>query len=69
MYEVENIQKALTITTLWANLADDKLMIFFLFFFFLKKKKKNNNRVWHFIKNVSIGDNLYEMSKPIFWEK
>ena len=24
---------------------------------------------WHFMQIVSCGDNLYEMSKPIFWEK
>ena len=25
--------------------------------------------LWHFIQNVSLGDNLHEMSKPIYWEK
>ena len=48
-------------TTLWANSADDKLMIFFLFF--------SENRIWHFTQIVSSGDNLHEMSKPVFWRK
>ena len=24
---------------------------------------------WHFMQIVSFGDNLHEMSKPVFWEK
>ena len=53
----------LTFTTLWANSSDDKMTIVFLFF--------PENRLWHFMQTVSLGerDNLYEMSKPIFWEK
>ena len=51
----------LTITTLWANSADDKLMIFFLFF--------PENRLWHFMQIISIGDCLHEMSKLVFSEK
>ena len=47
-----------TITTLWANSADDILMIF-----------SPENRIWHFIQIISLGDNLHVMSKPIFWEK
>ena len=47
--------------TLWANLADDKLVIFFLF--------SPENRIWHFMQIVSIGDNLHELSNPVFWEK
>ena len=27
------------------------------------------NRFWHFMQIVSLGDNLHEMSKPVFWEK
>ena len=27
------------------------------------------NRIWHFMQIVSIGDNLHEMSNPVFWEK
>ena len=49
---------ALTFTTLKANSADDKL-IFFLFF-------SPENRIWHFMQ---IGDNLHEISKPVFWKK
>ena len=51
----------LTFTTLWAFSADDKMMLFFLFF--------PENRIWHFMQIVSLGDNLHEMSNPIFWEK
>ena len=51
----------LTFTTLWAFLADGKLMIFFLFFL--------ENRIWHFMQIVSSGDNLHEMSNPVFWEE
>ena len=45
-------------TTLWANFADDKLMIYFLYFL--------ENRLWHFMQIVSRGDNLLEMSKHVF---
>ena len=51
----------LTFTTLWANSADDKLVIFFLFF--------PENRIWHFMQIVSIVDNLLERSIPVFREK
>ena len=27
------------------------------------------NRIWSFLQTVSIGENLYEMSNPVFWEK
>ena len=54
------LTNSLTFTTLWAN-SDDKLMIFFLFF--------PENRIRHFMQTVFIGDNLHEMSKPVFWEK
>ena len=47
-----------TVVNFWANLADDKLLYFFLFF--------PENRLWHFMQIVSIGDNLHEMSKPVF---
>ena len=47
----------LTFTTLWADSADDKLMIFFLIF--------PENRIWHFIQIFSYGDNLHEVSNPI----
>ena len=51
----------LTFTTLWAFSADDKMMLFFLFF--------PENRIWHYMQIVSLGDNLHEMSNPVFWEK
>ena len=44
----------------WANEIND-IYIYFFFFF--------RNRIWHFMQNVSIGDNLYEMSKPVFCKK
>ena len=55
------MSKYLTFTTLWANSADNKLMTFFLLF------PENEN--WHFMQTVSNGDNLYEMSTPVSWEK
>ena len=51
----------LAFTTLWAFSADGQLMIFFLFF--------PENRIWHFMQIVSWGDNLHEMSNPVFWGK
>ena len=51
----------LTVTILWANSADYKLVIFFLVF--------PENRFWHFMQIVSTGDNLHEMSDPVAWEK
>ena len=45
----------LTFTTLWANAAEDRLMIFFLLFFSIE------NRKWHFMQFVSSGDNLHVM--------
>ena len=50
----------LAITTLWADSADDKLMIFLFF---------PENKFWHFLQIVSWGNNLHEISKPIFLEK
>ena len=34
---------------------------FFLFF--------PENMYWHLMQIVSLGENLYELSKSIFWEK
>ena len=51
----------LTFTTLWANSADNNLVILFLFF--------PENRIWHFMQTVSIGDNLHEISNPVFCQK
>ena len=45
--------------TLLVNLAGDKLIIVFLFF--------QDYRIWHFVQIVSIGENMHEMSKPVFW--
>ena len=38
-------EEILTLTTLWANSADNKLMIFLFF---------PENRIWHFLQIVSI---------------
>ena len=54
-------QSVLTITTLSANSADNKLVIFFLFF--------PENRIWCFMQTVSIGDSVDEMSNWVFWKK
>ena len=61
MLSAIDVTDTLTFTTLWAFLADGKLMIFFLFFL--------ENRIWHFMQIVSSEDNLHEMSNPVFWEK
>ena len=37
----------------------------FCFILFYPEK----NMFWHFMQIVSLGDNLYETTKPIFWEK
>ena len=47
----------LTLTTLWTDSADDKLVMFFLFLL--------ENRIWHIMQIGSIGDNLHEVSNPI----
>ena len=46
---------------MYADSADDKLMLFILFF--------QENRMWHFMQIVSLGDNLHEVSHPIFFVK
>ena len=50
----------LTLSRIWANSADDKLMIFFLFF--------PENTISLFMQIVSPGDNLHDMSN-LFSEK
>ena len=50
------IRSCLILTTLLANSADNK--VFF-----------QGNRIWHSMQIISIWDNLYEMSYPVFWEK
>ena len=40
------------------NSAGNKLVIFF-----------PENMIWHFMQIVSNGNNLHEMSKPVFWKK
>ena len=50
--------KSLTFIILWANSADNRLVIFFLFCI--------ENKIWHFIQIVSIGDNLHELFNLVF---
>ena len=66
----------ITFTTLWTNMAGEKLTIFFIIFF--RKEDLTflanflpflDGRIWHFMHIVSIENNLYEMSNPVFWEK
>ena len=58
-------QKHNTVFTLtctpWTISADDKLLILFLFF--------PENMPSHSMQSVSLGDDLHEIAKPIFWEK
>ena len=61
VYLNEATYTVLIITTLRANLADDKLIIFCLFF--------QENRICHFKQIVSIVDNLHEISNHVFLEK
>ena len=55
--------------------ADDKLMTFFLLFpenrirYFMQIVSLAEIMIRHFMQIVSLGDNLHEMSIPIFWEK
>ena len=48
---------SLTISTLLINSANGKLIVFLFFL---------DNRIWDFMQIVSIGDNLHEMSNPVF---
>ena len=40
----------------------DDIMKYFSYIF-------SENMIWHFIQIVSIGDNLYEMTNLVSWEK
>ena len=48
----------LTLSTLGKIFSRQHFEIFFLFF--------PKNRIWHLIQTVFIGDNLHEMSNPVF---
>ena len=61
LYFKHTVSYHLTFTTLWANSADDKLMVIFLFF--------PENKILHFMQIVFKGDNLHEMSNSVFGEK
>ena len=50
----------LTFTPLWANSANDKLMIFFSFF--------QENKIRHFGQIVTIGDSLQAVSNAVICE-
>ena len=51
----------LTLSTLGKIFSSWHIEIFFLF--------SPENRIWHFMQIVSTGDNLHEMSYPVFWKK
>ena len=51
----------LTLSTLDKIFSRRHIEIIFLFF--------PENQIWQFMQVVSIGDNLHEMSNPVFWEK
>ena len=61
LYATILIQQYLTLSTLGKIFSRRHFEIFFLFF--------SENRIWHFMQIVSYGDNLHEMSNPVFWEK
>ena len=46
----------------------------YISFYFFQKKKHDltffpENKIWHFMQILSNGDNLHEMSTPVFWKK
>ena len=47
----------------WVKTSADDILNFFFFKFFPE------NRLWPFMQIISSGDNLHEMSMPIFWER
>ena len=51
----------MTLTMLWANSTDDKLMLFFVFFLKI--------RIWHFMQIVFFGENLHKVSIMLFLGK
>ena len=51
----------LTLSTLGKIFSRWHIEIFFLFF--------SEDRIWHFIQTILNGDNLREISNPVFWEK
>ena len=59
-FEYQNLQNAINLYNLWADSADDMLMIFVWIF-----PKKQDLKVH---ANCLQG-NLHEMSKPVFWGK
>ena len=54
----------LTLSTLGKHLSSQHFGFFFFFFFFFFRKP-----ISHLMQIVSKGDNLHEMSNPVFWEK
>ena len=53
----------LTLSTLGKNFSRRHFEMFLFFVFFPA------HRIWHFMQIISHGDNLYEMSNLVFWEK
>ena len=50
------------LSMLGKNFSRQYFEIYFFFLFFPE------NKIWHFMQIASLGDNLLEMSKPIFRE-
>ena len=50
-------------TTFWTKFSRRQIDDIFPFFLL------GENRIRHFVQTVFIGDNLHEMSSPVFWEK
>ena len=55
------LHNKLTFTTVWANSADDKLIVFFSSF--------SQKMGFDISCSISTADNLHEMSKPVSLEK
>ena len=49
----------LTLNTLWANSAENKLVIFFSSSFFFPERKDFD---------IFLRENLHQLSKPLFWK-
>ena len=73
---MSKLNGCLTLSTLWANSADNKLVIFFLIFYWkigfdisCKLSPKEAICMKCQIPFCLLGDSKYEMSNPFFWEK
>ena len=74
IFSYSNNQLSLRLSTLGKNNSADDILLFFIYLFFLFSPQ---NRFWHFMQcqnpfsgktEKHIGNNLHEMSKPVFWD-